>query len=444
MVGRRPMSPCADAAAGGRSAHEHADLGVASICIASATAAPLAQTAAPGRVQFERLCAVATAPTRAAAMGPGIVSRLALRTDDELATLVRDGLPAKGMPGHALVDADMQALVAYARTLRPGARRAPARLSVTMTDGGAVHGVVLNRTATDAQLLADGDLHLLRRAGDAWRRVTSQADWPTYHGDRGGNRYSTVDQINRGTVARLGAAVGVPAAWRLEPAGDAGRGRRGDGVTNANECFALDAGSGRRIWHYQRPRTKGLPHDAASGINRGAAVDGDRLHGHRPRASHRAEPLHRRSRGRRRWPTGGRTTGHVGAARRRQPGRVGDLGRRRRRPRVPRRVRSRDRQGSVAVLDGAAARRARLRDLARLRDRARLRRDVADRHLGPGPADALLADRQPVPRLRRLRGRATTLFDSILALDPATGRPSGTSSTRRTTSGTGTRSSRRC
>ncbi len=29
-------------------------------------------------------------------------------------------------------------------------------------------------------------------------------------------------------------------------------------VTYANECFALDAGSGRQIWHYQRSRTQGL------------------------------------------------------------------------------------------------------------------------------------------------------------------------------------------
>src|SRR5688572_32646545 len=29
-------------------------------------------------------------------------------------------------------------------------------------------------------------------------------------------------------------------------------------VTNVNECHALDAGTGRRIWHYRRPRTKGV------------------------------------------------------------------------------------------------------------------------------------------------------------------------------------------
>ena len=48
-------------------------------------------------------------------------------------------------------------------------------------------------------------------------------------------------------------------------------------VTAANQCFALDAGSGRQIWHFQRPKTRGLVGNAVNGINRGAAVAGDRL-----------------------------------------------------------------------------------------------------------------------------------------------------------------------
>src|SRR6185503_4094125 len=48
-------------------------------------------------------------------------------------------------------------------------------------------------------------------------------------------------------------------------------------VTSANECWALDAGSGREIWHYQRPRTKGLIGNAAGGANRGVGVAGDRV-----------------------------------------------------------------------------------------------------------------------------------------------------------------------
>lgn len=48
-------------------------------------------------------------------------------------------------------------------------------------------------------------------------------------------------------------------------------------VTIANECWALDAGTGLEVWHFQRPRTRGLVGNAAGGINRGVAVAGDRL-----------------------------------------------------------------------------------------------------------------------------------------------------------------------
>ena len=48
-------------------------------------------------------------------------------------------------------------------------------------------------------------------------------------------------------------------------------------VTSANELNALDAGSGREIWRYQRPRTKGLIGNAAGGVNRGVGVAGDRV-----------------------------------------------------------------------------------------------------------------------------------------------------------------------
>jgi alcohol dehydrogenase (cytochrome c) len=267
MVGRRPLRGVA------------LGVGIGGAVVMAALAVPHAQTPPPGKIPFERLCARCHgADARGGEMGPGILSRLTLRTDEELAALVRDGLPAKGMPGQAVPDADLRALVAYTRTLRPERGDPPPSVSLPLTDGSTVHGVARNRTATDVQLLADaGDLRLLRRSGDAWRPVTSQADWPTYHGDRGGNRYSTADQITRGNVARLAPAWVFPvsgaSSLQVTPIVV-------DGVmyvTNANECYALDAGSGRRIWHYQRPRTKGLAGDAASGINRGVAVDGDRL-----------------------------------------------------------------------------------------------------------------------------------------------------------------------
>ena len=48
-------------------------------------------------------------------------------------------------------------------------------------------------------------------------------------------------------------------------------------VTSTNQCYALDAGTGRQIWHYSRPRTRGLIGNAAGGVNRGVAVAGDRV-----------------------------------------------------------------------------------------------------------------------------------------------------------------------
>ena len=50
-------------------------------------------------------------------------------------------------------------------------------------------------------------------------------------------------------------------------------------VTASNECFALDARSGKQLWHYSRPRTQGLvpTGDAVTGINRGVAILGDRV-----------------------------------------------------------------------------------------------------------------------------------------------------------------------
>jgi alcohol dehydrogenase (cytochrome c) len=44
-----------------------------------------------------------------------------------------------------------------------------------------------------------------------------------------------------------------------------------------NAAWALDAATGREIWHYERPRSKALSGDAAGGINRGVAVLGDRV-----------------------------------------------------------------------------------------------------------------------------------------------------------------------
>jgi len=102
-------------------------------------------------------------------------------------------------------------------------------------------------------------------------------DWPTYHGHLGGNRHSELHQINTENVAQLGAKWIFPVSdsKRLEVTPVVM-----DGVmyvTTANQAYALDARSGRQIWHYSQPLTKGVIGDAGTAINRGVAVLGDKV-----------------------------------------------------------------------------------------------------------------------------------------------------------------------
>jgi len=247
------------------------------LCALLWASAALAQAPEPGRRQFETLCASCHGGDgNGGEHGPAIVTRLALRRDDELAAFIHDGLPGAGMPGFPLPDPDMHSLIAFLRTLRSKEGSRPPRVSVQTTEGRTLTGVAVNRSSYDLQLLDDNHrVHLLRKEGERYRRVTSETDWPTYHGRLDGNRYSALDQINKANVTRLAPrwTYAMPNASRL-----AVTPLVVDGimyVTTANECHALDAGSGRRIWSYRRTRTKGLAGDAAGGTNRGVALAGD-------------------------------------------------------------------------------------------------------------------------------------------------------------------------
>src|SRR5687767_1492237 len=160
------------------------------------------------------------------------------------------------------------AAVAALAQAPPDARTAPpvvVRKTVQTTDGRTLEGRVLNEGLSDLQLRTDDQrIHLLRKtAGDRYRAVTSQRDWPTYHGDPGGNRYTTLTQIDKSNVARLAPrwVFPMPNVTTVENTPVVVGGIMY--VSSANEVYALDAGSGRQIWHYQQPRTKGLAGNAA-------------------------------------------------------------------------------------------------------------------------------------------------------------------------------------
>jgi alcohol dehydrogenase (cytochrome c) len=97
-------------------------------------------------------------------------------------------------------------------------------------------------------------------------------NWTSYNGDYTGRRYSSLNQITPANVRELHAAwVFHPSnSQMLEATPVVVRGIMY--VTSSNDAFALDARTGRVLWHYQRPVSSGLLDDAAAHKNRGVAV----------------------------------------------------------------------------------------------------------------------------------------------------------------------------
>jgi alcohol dehydrogenase (cytochrome c) len=159
--------------------------------------------------------------------------------------------------------------------------RAPVAVErrIQTTDGQTLQGRVLGEGLTDLQIEGgDKRVHLFRKeAGGLYRPVTSQTDWPTYDGVLGGNRYVTMTQIGKENISRLGPKwiFSLPNVSHLETTPVVVDGIMY--VTSVNECFALDAGTGRQIWHYQRAKTRGVVGAVVLGFNRGVALRGDRI-----------------------------------------------------------------------------------------------------------------------------------------------------------------------
>ncbi len=222
---------------------------------------PAGSPQAAGRQVFATRCASCHGTTATGGeFAPSIVDRVPLRTDDELVRLLHNGLPISGMPAFPeIVDQERTNLISFLRTLKPFQGAGTERVSVALQGGKTLQGIALNRSANDMQLLGDDhNLYLLRKtdAGE-YRAVTSQVDWPSYNGQTTGSRYSELTQITNANASQL------QPKWIFTL-----RNTRevqstpivADGVmyvTYANECYALDAGSGRQIWHYQRSRTAG-------------------------------------------------------------------------------------------------------------------------------------------------------------------------------------------
>ena len=205
----------------------------------------------PGRQIFEDRCGTCHgADGNGGEHAPTITRAVPDLEDAQLTTLIREGLPARGMPAISVSDAELPPLISFIRTLRPRGGFQPYRKTFAMTNGRSLDGLVLSEGSDDAQVRSDDNrIHLLRATDSGkFREVTSEMNWSSYNGDPGGNRYTTLRQITTSNVKRVVPKwmFRIPSAGRLQ-----GTPVVADGVmyvTQSNECYAIAAGNGRQIW----------------------------------------------------------------------------------------------------------------------------------------------------------------------------------------------------
>src|SRR5438067_2275513 len=105
-----------------------------------------------------------------------------------------------------------------------------------------------------------------------------EANWLSYNGDYSGRRYSNLAQVTVKNVDKLRAEWVFHSrnSDRLEVTPVVANGMML--LTSANDVFALDAKTGRQVWHYSRPITEGLIDDASRHLSRGVGIWHNRIY----------------------------------------------------------------------------------------------------------------------------------------------------------------------
>jgi alcohol dehydrogenase (cytochrome c) len=103
-------------------------------------------------------------------------------------------------------------------------------------------------------------------------------NWVSYNGDYTGRRYSVLAEVTPANAAQLKAkwtfftsGGGVMEVTPVVVAGVMF-------ATRSNDAYALDAATGKLLWHTRRAVSEGLIDDASGHINRGVAVLGTRVY----------------------------------------------------------------------------------------------------------------------------------------------------------------------
>lgn len=118
----------------------------------------------------------------------------------------------------------------------------------------------------------DSSISTLINVQPAELQTLAGTNWLSYNGDYSGRRYTALREIDRRNVGGLQAqwVFHVSRADDMEVTPVVVNGIMF--VTAQNDAFALDARTGREIWHYSRPITEGLIDDASQHHNRGVGL----------------------------------------------------------------------------------------------------------------------------------------------------------------------------
>jgi alcohol dehydrogenase (cytochrome c) len=270
----------------------------------------IAQSPQPQTTQmYEGRCGGCHGSNMTGAKGPAILTYVQFHVDKEITEIIRNGhqdVPPQ-MPEDELrrILSDLRTLAGtnpamatggYTGSRTPG----PSPLSfppteprpdapgigdnkpttIKMSDGSSRTGILLGQSLTSAVLLEHGNTRftLLSREDVVYREKTiaPKRDWLHYDGSYTGNRYSTLDQINRSNVQRLAPVWTFPMPQSRPQATPVVV----DGIMYIpgwNSLYALDATTGRTLWSYSEPRHGGIVSEAGIGVNRGATIVGDRV-----------------------------------------------------------------------------------------------------------------------------------------------------------------------
>jgi alcohol dehydrogenase (cytochrome c) len=214
---------------------------VAALALISVCASVSAMEMQAGLQLFNTHCAACHgANGQGGQMGPSVLPRLANTDNAALVTFLKAGSPAKGMPPAPIPEAQMPALVGFLRFLA--------------RTGGGTGGNSANAGKIDPENRYASTPHITRftPVTDAMLLDPSPNDWLWFSRTPDAQRFSPLDQINRGNIKQLslawsrglpeGVTETIPTVY--------------DGVMYValpgGHVAALDATTGDTIWRYNR------------------------------------------------------------------------------------------------------------------------------------------------------------------------------------------------